>query len=508
MSYAEIVFSDKQQLALLGYSATDQKIFDAAVDFGVTPEWFVNPNALKIWKEVLAFVSLMQRVPSLEELKSRPTFITEEQKIRDACSRTLEAALAARGDIGYDTIVIALREWSVARSMRDTIEKTVDFWNRGDISLALNQFRDGYSSVEKIDQQSLNTRCQDAHTRATVERAERVAQAPKIMAYGVQYLDDATGGILPNDLIVISAKTGAGKTQLVARIAAKNASEGKHVTLFALEAEENEIERRLKYGLLARRYGLWIKQTGATNAKAVEYSQWRLHRLDPELGQFEKDAEDQMKAYKTLQTVYRKGGDYGIAELERDIMRVQSATDLIIIDHLHYIDIDDENENSGMKKIVKKLRDLAIGLGKPIILIAHMRKDQFRGKYTPLMPSLEDIHGSSDIIKIATTAIILAPCFDARFLDPLEMDNMDGTWATYFRVAKYRLDGSRLRYTGVSFFDPVTGVYRHKYAVGQLINADTHWKTLYGAEDRRPYWTKANGAIRLRSTNDEDGEGK
>lgn len=501
MAYAEIVFSDKQQLALLGFAISDKKIFEASTDFGVTPEWFVNPNALKIWKELLAFYDEMRRVPLIEELKSRPTFVKEDQRVRDACNRTLEAALAARADIGYDTLVTAMREWSVARSMRDAIEKTVDFWNRGDINLALNQFRNGYSDIEKIDQKTLSARCQDAHSRVQGEREERLRQAEHILTYGVTYLDDATGGILPNDLVLIGAKTGAGKTQLVTRIASVNATEGKRVVLFALEAEENEIERRLKYGLLAKAYGVWVRQNPG-NHRAIDYSLWRLGKLEAELGRFDVGVEKRMEAYKTLSTVYRKGGDYGIEELERDIMRVQAETDLIIIDHLHYIDIGSEDENAGMKKIVKKLRDLAIGLGKPIVLVAHMRKDQFRGKYTPLMPALEDFHGSSDIIKIATTAIILAPCFDADFKRPEQLATMDNTWATYFRISKCRLDGSRLRYTGVCWFDTVTGIYRRPYAVGKLAGNDTVWMPMEW--ERRPHWSTENAVVDLQPSNFRD----
>jgi hypothetical protein len=206
-----------------------------------------------------------------------------------------------------------------------------------------------------------------------------------------------------------------------------------------------------------------------------------------------------MEAFSNLQTIYRKGGDYGVEELERDILRVAPSTDLIIVDHLHYVDVDGEDENQGVKKIVKKLRDLALGLGKPIILVAHMRKTP-GGKYAPLMPSLEDFHGSSDIIKIATTAIILGPCYNPKFfkpsMDQYELDLQD-TWATYMRIAKCRLDGSRLRYTGVGFFDPQLGAYRDPYAVGQLVSNDCHWEPVA----RKPHWAK-NGILQLRSTNE------
>lgn len=495
MAYAEVVFSEPQQLALLGHAISDTKVFDSCSEFGVSKEWFTNPNAVRAWSALTSFHGSMHRRPTVDELKSHPDFTREDDKIRAASLRAVDMAMNARVEIGYDSLVTMLREWSVARLMRSSIEKTVDLWNRGDIGLALQAYREGVVEMEKVDTKSLNARCQDAPSRARVERAERIEQSSRILSYGVTYIDEATGGILPNDLILIGAKTGFGKTQLVTRIAAKNAQEGKKVALFALEAEEHEIERRLKFMIYGRAYRLWVERNGIHNATAIDYARWRLGQLEKELAQFEDGVNKHMEKFSTLQTIYRKGGDYGIDELERDIVRVAPTTDLIIIDHLHYVDVDDQDENRGTKGIVKKLRDLALGLGKPIILVAHMRKTQ-GGKYAPLLPSLEDFHGSSDIIKIATTAIILGPCYGPKFTLPVQEEELRDTWATYIRIAKCRLEGSRLRYTGVGFFDPQLGSYRDTYAVGHLVSNDCHWDP----EQRRPHWAKS-ASILLHSTN-------
>jgi replicative DNA helicase len=55
--------------------------------------------------------------------------------------------------------------------------------------------------------------------------------------FGVTYLDAALKGICPNDLILIGATSGAGKTELCAQIARINAKLGKRVNYIALEAE-------------------------------------------------------------------------------------------------------------------------------------------------------------------------------------------------------------------------------------------------------------------------------
>lgn len=494
MAYAEVVFSQQQQLALLGHAITDIKILEAAQGFGVDQRWFTESIiGGRIWKVLVDLVDQLNgRHPTLQELEAAPFFVKEDPRVVTAAKAAVQDALNSRAQIGFDSLVKQIHEWAEAWTMRDSIEKTLRLWNNGDLEQAMDSYKEGVAALETLEFNSLSSRINNAGERAKVERAERIEQSQHILTYGVTYLDDATGGIAPNDLILIGAKTGAGKTQLVTRIAGTNALNKKRVVLFALEAEENEIERRLKYSLMARAYKL--KNFG-TGARDVDYANWRLGKLEKELGPYEDIANGWMDRYSSLKTVYRKGGEYTIDQLERDIVRLAPETDLIIVDHLHYIDVVDDDEHMGMKKIVKKLRDLALGLGLPIVLVAHMRKTQ-GGKYAPIIPSIEDFHGSSDIIKIATTAVILSPCYSPGWADA-RMPDFDGTWATYFRIAKCRLEGSRLRYAAVAFFDPYLGCYRDEYALGHLISNECHWEP---AKNPRPAWAQS-GVIQLQPTN-------
>jgi replicative DNA helicase len=86
--------------------------------------------------------------------------------------------------------------------------------------------------------------------RVTEERLQRTQQGASCLTFGVQFLDEAVGGIYSNDLVLYGAKTGIGKTQLATITAMANAANGKRVHFFALEAEQHEIERRIKYQIL------------------------------------------------------------------------------------------------------------------------------------------------------------------------------------------------------------------------------------------------------------------
>jgi hypothetical protein len=145
------------------------------------------------------------------------------------------------------------------------------------------------------------------------------------------------------------------------------------------------------------------------------------------------------------------------------------------------------------------------------MVVAHMRKTFAGRKNAPVIPDLEDFHGSSDVIKIATTAVILSPCYENfnlftsgppdSFYEDAEHQRRARLWATYARVAKCRLDGSITRYTGVMFYDDASGYYRPEYAVGRLIAGDTAWEP--EALEYLPHWAKNGSLTRLvKATND------
>ena len=74
------------------------------------------------------------------------------------------------------------------------------------------------------------------------------------LSYGISFVDDVTGGIFKNDLVIATSKTGIGKTEFATTVAQVNAIAGKRVHYFALEADPQEVTRRIKYRMLANRF--------------------------------------------------------------------------------------------------------------------------------------------------------------------------------------------------------------------------------------------------------------
>lgn len=286
------------------------------------------------------------------------------------------------------------------------------------------------------------------------ERAERFATAEGILPTGVPFLDDAMGGLTRNSLMLVGAYTGTGKTQLVAHIAHNVAGAGKRVHFFALEAEPMEIQRRMKYRIVR-------DMAHSAGIHGMNYVDWAQGRFEEKLGAIENQASDYLtKCYSTLFTYYRRYTDFTPQWFRKQVEAIKDKTDLIIVDHLHYFDLDPHTpEHAAMKDCVKAIRDCSLITGKPVILVAHLRKKE-RGVASAL-PELDDFHGTSDITKIATHAVVMAPGKAS------EEDQRRGLWPTYMRVAKLRLDSARTRYLGIMRFDSHAQHYSDGYQLAR-----------------------------------------
>ena len=274
----------------------------------------------------------------------------------------------------------------------------------------------------------------------------------RILSFGIEFLDDALRGIFPDDLILLGAPSGVGKTQLCCNIALSNMQEGKKVHYIALEAAEYEITRRLKYPLVMERY---FSDENRVRFGQITYTDWLLGKYIKQMRSYEEEAALFLeKAYRDL-FVYHKSDRFGISELIESVNFISDKTDLIIIDHVHYFDFDYDNENRAIKEIAKTVRSLALENQKPIILVAHLRKRDKRNE--ELAAGMEEFHGSSDLYKIATRVITVSP---GKMKE-------DGNFETFFRIPKNRLDGGVSRFLAKELYNPKKGMYeRNKYQLG------------------------------------------
>lgn len=273
----------------------------------------------------------------------------------------------------------------------------------------------------------------------------------KLLTFGIDYLTDTMAGIMPHDLILIGAGSGMGKTQLCCSIARANIEKGKRVHYIALEAERAEIERRIKYSIFSR---LFFNDPDRPKWVNLSYQNYVLGDYFKSCDKFEIQATREFLHNFSSLFIFNKLNEFTTSDLIKNVLDCAHETDLIIVDHVHYFDFEDTNENRAMKDVAKTARMLSLENGKPIILVSHLRKrDKFS---TDLVPDIEEFHGSSDLYKIATRVITLAG----------GKSDTNGMCETFFRVCKNRFAGEVTRYLGRTLFNMRQGTYESGYEIG------------------------------------------
>lgn len=294
-----------------------------------------------------------------------------------------------------------------------------------------------------------------ASKNSRAELEDRVHARKNLRTFGISFLDEALIGIGPGDLVLLGAPPGIGKTQLCCNIAKANIDQGRRVHFIALESDEFEIERRLKYEIVAKLF--YSSSTRPELPGRLSFDRWRMGDFIEYMPGIELEALEIFEnQFKPLILHYKAEEKFGIDELIRSVISTASETDLFIIDHAHYFDLEDEgDENHAMKKLAKTVRHLAIDEQRPIILVAHLRKrDRHNNE---LVPDMDEFHGSSDLAKIATRVITLS----SGSVTP------DGHYETFFRVSKNRLNGGSKYYVARLLFNPQKGCYEQRYRLGK-----------------------------------------
>jgi replicative DNA helicase len=473
-----LAFSDTQQAAILGQAIERSDIFSILEDIDVDKNWFTSEPLGELWEYVVKFREANRRYPvSWEEIVDS---VKDEPLYRTAVTRTTENCVKNAPLYKWDVLEKQLLSWAKARVIQNRVQEVAQKYNEGKHEEARKLYNDGSLELQKLD--CIVGLTQDSFIssaeRVKLEEKDRLEEHEKILPYGIKYLNDCMRGILPSDVVLIGAGSGVGKTEAAKICAAYIAKERKlDVHYFALEAENNEIERRIKFGLM----GKWYKETHTNIPEGmISYANWRYNRLQNELAPYTQRAEEVFKRdYETLHTYYAVKGWFGIEDLEREIYKLRGKTSLVVIDHLHYVDLEGKDENREMTRLVKTIKFMSNSLGIPFMLVCHLKKDdKKRGK--DLVPDQADYHGSSNIVKICTQAIMIAPAWDFASADSRAVGK-----ATFMKAVKGRVDGSSVYFTGIGFFDYATSSYTNDYCVGRIDRSGSKWSP---ATDNYPFW--------------------
>ena len=221
--------------------------------------------------------------------------------------------------------------------------------------------------------------------------------------FGVPYLDDKVKGILPRDLILVGARSGAGKSSLAQNIAAHNSRKGTKVALISLENFEHD-------DFMTKAYHAYIEITGDYNLTIREFMGGIGTHFKPDYVALEKAEAKAHEFFKNIKLVTRKQG-FTLDDLKKSFVEavVEDGCRIIILDHIDYIDKLDASQNDviHISETMRMIRDLQAAQDVAIIAISHLRKANHQK--LPLIPSMDEFIGSGNKVKESTMVVMFAP---------------------------------------------------------------------------------------------------
>ncbi len=483
-----LAFDKDKQAAIFAWCLFD-KGFCESCSKVVSGDWFASPYIRLLYNAYMELYESEGRQVTALELLKHHGLGRKEKADQEVLKKTLEHALLQCNVYKLGLLKKEMTSWMKAVSFFQAMTKASQQYNAHNVDAAWQIIDDAaLFKASSSFEEGANEGFAPASIRVMEESKERMEQAPKVLQYGVTYLQDTLGGILPVDLSLIGGPPGRGKTQLVTCITKAITASGHPGYYFALEGENNEIERRLKYAILADAYFQLRTRDPERYADdpEINYTEWRHGRIEHIFGELEKQEEVResiQASVKNLFTLYRNSGNFDAKVLGKQLLKIVDKAHWIVIDHFHYIDIDGEtNENREQKKIMKTIRDIVLKHGVPVGLVAHVRKQSGGRSNKTLLETLDGFMGSSDVPKISTTAIMISPAVDQGRPE-------EHLLPTYMSVEKSRLEGSRTWYTGLTYFNSKLSVYEPMYRLGRMDFHRTEWTEITDTK-KIPRWAK------------------
>jgi replicative DNA helicase len=206
---------------------------------------------------------------------------------------------------------------------------------------------------------------------------------------GFPRLDEHTCGLMKQDLVVISAETGVGKTTLAWQIALNLTLNKVPVAYASLEMSKRQ--------MMAKAFSVYVGKSFREMINLSVDSKEMAH-----LKQLNKEVFAKLPMYFSEKTL-------DIFEIKRfaRVEKQQNNIELLIIDHLHFIQSKkaSENRTQEVSNITKEAKALAKELDIPIILLSQMNKANVgRSDRTPQLTDMKD---STSIQQDADTVLFI-----------------------------------------------------------------------------------------------------
>lgn len=266
-----------------------------------------------------------------------------------------------------------------------------------------------YEAMTLTGGKSLEKTSKDAtrEALADIDKAMRLHMSGKIsgVSWGSKKMDKAIGGMQDDQVIVIAARPGMGKTAVAVDIALQAAREGTPVGYISMEMPA----KRIKYRMAASYTGIPYSRMRKGEISMDEYKQ--LENALSDIGR--------LPIYYFDDTETRN-----IAHLEAvatEWARVRGIG-LLVIDYVQYLEAENGNltDTARVTKVSKSIKKMQRNLGIPIIGLAQLNRGS-EGRGDP-RPQLSDLKDSGQLEQDASLVIGL---FNPVYYTRMGMDIKD-----------------------------------------------------------------------------------
>lgn len=220
-----------------------------------------------------------------------------------------------------------------------------------------------------------------------INRIEKGADSPDMCPTGVKFFDEMfAGGLLPNELVIVAARPGVGKTAFALQLALDC---HKPVVFFSLEMSKAQISPRLLSAIA-------LRNTKIANRKPSQISA-EIKRDLLEAGF------DLMAASERIKVV--DNPDQTIESIRREARReVEAGAKFVIIDYLQLLHKQAESRERAIAEISRGLKNMSKELSVPVICLAQMNRSIESEKR---LPRLSDLRESGAIEQDANAVLFI-----------------------------------------------------------------------------------------------------
>lgn len=221
--------------------------------------------------------------------------------------------------------------------------------------------------------------------------SEMEQQRDAHLSWGIRDLDKILGGMYPGELVLLGARPGVGKSQILLEISHHNARDGKHILFAAVEMSLKQVtEREVSMGI------------------GVDISKIRKGELtQDEWGQVQT-----IVAEVSELPLYFLCGKCSVANIKQHatMLKQTKGLDLIIVDYLQLLrDKNDKDKGRDLRErigyISGELKTMAMELDVTVLAASQFSRDlEYRPDHRP---RISDLRESGDLEQDADVIILL-----------------------------------------------------------------------------------------------------